>query len=92
MKSEEYTNRYGDTFTFTPSDIDDNVILWTGNFEYCRWSLNEDDDTKLTMVDPSGGPYISENTPSHLVHSKILNKKINYMEFLDEKTVKITLK
>lgn len=34
MKSQLYKNRYGDEFTFTPTE--DGNILWEGNFQYCR--------------------------------------------------------
>jgi fructosamine-3-kinase len=34
MKTEEYTNRYGDKFTFT--ETEDGSVLWLGNFEWCR--------------------------------------------------------
>lgn len=34
MKTETYTNRYGDKFTFTL--LEDGNIQWEGNFEYCR--------------------------------------------------------
>lgn len=101
-----YKNRYGDIFTFELQE--DGNILWTGNFEWCRFgmpndytraynqymhdyehskslmSFNQfkdavheyDDEThqyiydkylkmvdslkdKISMIDPSGGPYIS---------------------------------
>ena len=31
----EYTNRYGDVYTFTKQD--DGSVLWEGNFEHCRF-------------------------------------------------------
>ena len=34
MKPQLYKNRYGDEFTFTPTE--DGNILWEGNFQYCR--------------------------------------------------------
>ena len=34
MRTEEYTNRYGDKFTFT--ETEDGSVLWLGNFEWCR--------------------------------------------------------
>ncbi len=117
----EYTNRYGDKFTFEKTD--DGNILWKGNFEYCRigmpndyteaynqylhdnkhvqdlMSFNQfkdavheyDDEThkyiydkyvklvksmpdKISMVDPSGGPYLSEG-----MNLKVLDKSYNKM-------------
>ena len=101
-----YKNRYGDIFTFELQE--DGNILWTGNFEWCRFGMpndytnaynaylkdnehsqslmtlaqfkdvvhNYDDETlsydypkyvkmveslidEISMVDPSGGPYLS---------------------------------
>lgn len=59
------TNRYGDVFTFTKQE--DGNILWEGDFEYCRygWPNNPDGTSNtniINMVDPSGGPYITEGT------------------------------
>jgi hypothetical protein len=106
----EYTNRYGDVYTFTKQENGD--ILWEGTFEHCRFAwpnvykeayqqyrkdcsdlqisymhidefkeaVHEYDDEKseytplakqyrplvysdtksISMVDPSGGPYITE--------------------------------
>lgn len=34
MDKQTYTNRYGDVFTFTPTE--DGNILWEGNFKHCR--------------------------------------------------------
>ena len=52
----EYTNRYGDVFTFGMNERGN--IDWKGNFEYCRVGYNDNPDD-ITMVDPSGGPYIA---------------------------------
>lgn len=117
----EYTNRYGDKFTFEKTD--DGHVLWKGNFEYCRigmpndyteaynqylhdnkhvqdlMSFNQfkdavheyDDEThkyiydkyikliksipdKISMVDPSGGPYLAEG-----MNLKLLDKSYNRM-------------
>lgn len=51
-----YTNRYGDTFTFELNERGN--IQWSGNFKYHRFGFNDNGDD-ITMVDPSGGPYIS---------------------------------
>lgn len=58
----EYTNRYGDVFTFT--ELENGNIQWSGNFEYHRFGYN--DDKQITMVDPSGGPYITLNSDMKL--------------------------
>lgn len=50
-----YTNRYGDTFTFELNERSN--IQWSGDFKYVRYGF-EDNPNDITMVDPSGGPYI----------------------------------
>ena len=55
MRKMEYKNRYGDKHIFTPDN--EGNLLWEGDFGYSRYSKNEDDE--ITMVDPSGGPFIS---------------------------------
>ena len=37
MKTEIYTNRYGDEFTFT--ELEDGNIQWSGKFEWCRFGF-----------------------------------------------------
>lgn len=124
MKTEEYTNRYGDTFTFELNERGN--IQWSGNFEHCRFAaanvyddayneykrdggtlsmkefINEVHDiirdengdyvspsrigqsygelvysdwNTITMVDPSGGPYISSEMDMKLFgfDGKIVN-------------------
>lgn len=52
----EYQNRYGDIFTFESNERGN--IDWKGNFEFGRFGYN-DNPNDITMVDPSGGPYIT---------------------------------
>lgn len=40
MKPHKYKNRYGDEFTFTPTE--DGNILWEGDFKYCRFGFPND--------------------------------------------------
>jgi hypothetical protein len=73
MKKETYTNRHGDEFTFTPGQ--DGNLLWEGNFEFHRYGFEETPDN-LSMVDPSGGPYITIGTDMGLFHSEMKGKKV----------------
>lgn len=57
ITKETYTNRYGDEFIFTL--LEGGNIQWEGNFEYCRFSMS--DENRITMVDPSGGPYLAKD-------------------------------
>ena len=52
----EYVNRYGDKFTFELNERGN--IDWKGQFEYVRCGFNDNRDD-ITMIDPSGGPYIA---------------------------------
>ena len=72
----EYTNRYGDVFTF--EQLENGNIQWSGNFEYVRFGF-KDDPNVVTMVDPSGGPYIAEGMDMKLFgfDGKIVNGFIN---------------
>lgn len=73
----EYKNRYGDVFTF--KQLENGNIQWGGNFEYVRYGFKED-PKDITMVDPSGGPYISEGMDMKLFGLKGIVK-----EFIDNK-------
>ena len=87
MKEETHINRYGEKFTFTQDDNGD--ILWEGNFEYIRTSLNENKD--IIMIDPSGGPYLCLGMESELIHSEVEGKEIVKFEEI-ENGFKIVLK
>mgnify|MGYP000160600997 FL=1 len=67
----KYTNRYNDVFTFEYNEKGN--IQWSGNFKYCRFGFN-DNPNDITMVDPSGGPYISLGMDMKLVE---LEGKVN---------------
>ena len=47
MKSQLYKNRYGDEFTFTPTE--DGNILWEGNFEYNRLGFSNDEPRTINI-------------------------------------------
>ena len=40
METNTYTNRYGDTYTFTPTS--DGNIFWSGSFSYSRFAWPND--------------------------------------------------
>lgn len=85
MKTQSnYQNRYGDVYTFTKQE--DNTILWEGPFEYYRVGFAPEEE-RITMVDPSGGPYIAEGMPFRYLGGE---QKITRLEWLD-KAVKITV-
>jgi hypothetical protein len=61
MHHTEYLNRYGDKIYFV--QINSNQIQMTFESDYYRVAYaNDDSDTDLYMVDPSGGPAIFVGT------------------------------
>ena len=71
----EYTNRYGDKFTFELNERGN--IDWKGDFKYVRSAFDDNPDD-ITMVDPSGGPYITIGTDMKLFgHKGKVNGFIN---------------
>ena len=84
--TEQYVNRYRDVFTFT-YDKKNNLILWEGDFKYCRYSwenhLNPEDN-QYCMVDPSGGPYISAGMQSNLIMEDLKGFYVDYLSANDD--------
>ncbi len=69
-------NRYGVEYSFEL--VDHNTYILVGKFDpYGRFGVNPDDNTQLTFVDPSGGPYIA-------VGNKIYNKLITQIFLKNE--------
>ena len=69
-----YTNRYGDVYTFTKQE--DGSVLWEGKFEWMRFG----DD----FIDPSGGPFIKVGQMlSHLLHDTDFNIIVESFERVD---------
>ena len=64
---KKYTNRYGDVFTFELNKRGN--VDWKGPFEYVRYGFGDNPDD-ITMVDPSGGPYITIGTDMKLFGHK----------------------
>lgn len=59
-----YTNRYNDTYTFKQSSkVKTYQFIMNGDsMKYCRWGCDSSDgwdEDKITMFDPSGGPYVT---------------------------------
>lgn len=80
MKPQLYKNRYGDEFTFTPTE--DGNILWEGNFEFGRYGFSNDEPRTINMVDPSGGPFIPKGMKSSLIHEDVQGKFVK--EFIEK--------
>ncbi len=77
----EYTNRYGDVYTFTKQE--DGTILWEGSFEHCR--LGSSNDYKLAYQNyckDSSGMGIS---PMHIedfkkaIHESVYDENDRYV-------------
>ena len=75
----EYTNRYGDVFTFTKQE--DGNVLWTGPFEYVRSGGNVNFPEVIDFIDPSGGPFIQRGQMlSHLLYDTDFNVIVESFE------------
>jgi len=73
---ETYTNRYGDVFTFTPTE--DGNILWEGNFEYHRCSWPNVYDDAYNEYKKDGGT-LSMKEFIEEVHESIYDKNGRYV-------------
>ena len=83
----EYLNRYRDKYEFT--QVDEQTIRWEGPFKWCRYSVNE--DKVVSMVDPSGGPYISVGNTLRFVAPEFEKLKVTALEMHDgHVTIKVT--
>ena len=79
-KRKLFRNRYGDTMSF--EKLDDKSILWRGSISHTRISV--DDDGVITMVDPSGGPYIEKGWDMGKDHSDFAGMIVDHFENHDE--------
>ena len=82
----EYVNRYGDKFTFELNEIGN--VDWKGPFEYVRIGF-QDNPEDITMVDPSGGPFITLGMDMKLFGHKgkvngFINKEYGYEIVIDK--------
>lgn len=83
----EYINRYKDIYEFTQED--EQTIRWEGPFSYCRFSMSKDE--VVSMIDPSGGPYISVGDSLRFVAPEFEKLKVTALEMHDgHVTIKVT--
>jgi hypothetical protein len=75
----EYINRYKDIYEFTQED--EQTIRWEGPFSYCRYSITK--DNVVSMIDPSGGPYISVGNTLRFVAPEFEKLKVTALEMND---------
>ena len=73
---ETYTNRYGDVFTFTPTE--DGNILWEGNFKHHRCSWPNVYDDAYNEYKKDGGS-LSMKEFIEEVHEAIYDKNGRYV-------------
>jgi len=83
----EYLNRYRDKYEFTQED--EQTIRWEGPFSYCRYSISK--DGVVSMIDPSGGPYISVGNTLRFVAPEFEKLKVTALEMHDgHVTIKVS--
>jgi hypothetical protein len=76
----DYYNRYGDIIVF--DKLDDNTVKMSG-YQYSRTGFNED-GSKITFIDPSGGPYIGVGMNLNTYFNTKNNMIIKAIEFEPE--------
>ena len=72
----EYTNRYGDVFTFTKQE--DGSVLWEGNFEYCRFGMPNDYTDAYRAYTANGG-LMGLKEFKEEVHRSVYDENDNYI-------------
>ena len=75
----EYSNRYRDKYEFIQED--EQTIRWEGPFKWCRYSMSE--DKVVSMIDPSGGPYISIGTEMKYIAPEFDGMVVTALEMHD---------
>ena len=77
----EYTNRYGDVYTFTKQE--DGDVLWEGNFEHCRFGFPNVYKRAYQQyckdVGSSGGHPMHIEDFKEQVHEMMYNDKDEYI-------------
>lgn len=80
MSKIEYKNRYGYIFTFGKTE--DGNILMEGSFKYMRIECST--TNLITMIDPSGGPYLNEDMNMGIFHESFEGMIIEQFKSVDE--------
>jgi len=80
--SERYMfkNRYGDTMSF--EEVSNDTLLWRGSQSYERYAVDEMGN--YTMVDPSGGPYISKGQDIGMDYPAWKGRTVDHLQHHDE--------
>lgn len=80
MKTETYTNRYGDEYTFT--ELEDGNIQWSGKFEWCRFGFpNDYSEAYLAYTTDGGNMSLSDFKID--VHRAIYDENGDYINMSD---------
>ena len=80
MSKIEYKNRYGYIFTFGKTE--DGNILMEGPFTYMRIGCST--ASIITMIDPSGGPYLNEDMNMGILHESFKGMIIEQFKSVNE--------
>ena len=80
MSKIEYKNRYGYIFTFGKTE--DGNILMEGPFTYMRIGCST--ASIITIIDPSGGPYLNEDMDMGLFDESFKGMIIEQFKSVDE--------
>lgn len=78
---KEYVNRYNNSIFF--EDTAEGIMMTAEPeaLRYCRFGyVNSPLDREMTMVDPSGGPYIGEGMDMGCIDAVWEGKKVKHIE------------
>lgn len=73
-KEIKYIDRYNKEHIFILQS--DNIIKWSWDGKYYRTSYNS--ENQCVMVDPDGGPFLSEKTDMGIISPKLSGMIIDY--------------
>ena len=78
---QRFINRYEDEYQFVLLESGD--VLWQGPFKHYRFS--KDDNDNISMIDPSGGPFIEKgDVLSNIIKSTDFNLIVEHFEVAEQ--------
>jgi hypothetical protein len=82
MEKQTYINGLGQKYTFEL--IDDNKIIWKGDFDNCKCIMDYSEgcsDQSYLFVNPIGGPHIKVGTLMMYISSEFVGFEVSEIEW-----------
>tara|TARA_B110000967_G_C18750922_1_gene492773 strand:+ start:161 stop:496 length:336 start_codon:yes stop_codon:yes gene_type:complete len=83
MEKQTYINGLGQKYTFEL--IDDNKIIWKGDFNNCKCSMNQNQN--YLFINPIGGPHIKIGTLMMYMSSEFVGLEVCGIELNNKSEV-----